>query len=1650
MIFRTWITDLTKLQSVVNNIKNIETWANGSTKLLNPNVVNNLSSAINGLNLQQAQLVLSTKNLTQEQMNQVLVQAGLVASENKIQAELLQSALVQSSLSTEKQKAILTELSLMDAKTGEMLASKACTKEELLNILATKGITGANAEAIISTLGLSNTNKKATLSFGLFTKATWSQVKAQFALMAANPITWIMTVIGVILGAVKAIDALTISFDEAIEKTKSSKQELDQLTSDISDLNQELETTKDRIEELLEKANSGTISLLEEEELNNLREQNDELQREIALKEKLAEIDAKEAAENAAYSLTYRTDDNIWDDEYNATDRIDKLQKYVDSAIFYQDKLSEINQQILDIEESATDNNYKEDSVYKDLIKHQKEYQKGLKKVEEQMSSTYKELSEEDDGLYYNGKVIEGYEDLVERLDTVYTSVELYLDEDSVKDITKDYFETIKNKLVESGLSEEISNAVLEGFSEEELNSIVNSDSIDWSQFLNLDEATDIIENIRGQLASINPDKSNDLVFPTLSSSVQQLAIQLEPQFAKLGEAYKSIFTTNGFSLYNVDNSMLEDLRQSFAEIEEEIGVTFDATKLDTFFDTLTSNYVTSEKGAKQVQQAFNELATAYFYSTETLEQLNSETADAIEKQLEEMGVVNAKEVVYDTLNSKTETVALQEQFLAQTGIELANASNDKVTSFLNEANASDIARAYLFQLKVAELEYNGTGMDASAKIAELGKLAEAYGQTAIAAKIATIEKNAESSHTGVTTSDYQSVIDDINNAIRTPIDFGNISSSSKAGKEAGDAYVDAFEEELSDLSQLRDNGVITEKEYLDSLRTLYEKYFENKLGYEKEYAKYQRQYLEGYKSLYESALSGISTLLGNQIDGYKDAKDAAVSSLTDEKDARLAVIDSQKEQLEAQKDLIDEQIEAKQKLIDDIQNEIDAMKEANSERQRQLDLQKAQYELERMQHQRTILQYSEENGMQYVQNDEGLRTAKENVDSAKFEIEISNKEKNISLLEDEISLLEEQKDAIQNQMDLLDKQAEQIESYYSKMISETEAYYDSLINNMERQKSKWEEIAEIENIARAYSDLEQVAGGMGYSVQDILSGNEQAFEDFKSRYIALLSDLNNNSSFSEGLSYATSGIAQGIDNLEASAATVSESTGKIAANIGEVNTNAEALSSSLSNINDSLSGFSETDNITAAADAFSKLGQAIQSVADALNISEDGTIGSLTGALKSLCEMPLCQTDDDKNGGILSKFQALKTAVTDVTNAISGGGSSASDSGDGGNSSSPGTSSGAAGNNSGGLAGAIASLKSAATDALGGNGNDESEGQSEGSGIIAQFGQLKNAVTDTTEAIGSGDSKQKKKSKGNSKNGNLISSITSLGSTASEILTGDGNDEDKSGGVIGRFEQFKDVIGEANEHVTGIATGLHDIDDETVECTIKVNVEQNGELPAYSKGILAPMKLESAEYKAKYSPAHAKGTGNYKGLPKSEKNALRSEYGQPELTVYPDGTTELTTQPTISDLPKGTVIFNETQTKEIFQNKGDALGGVSASGSTGQSSPGKPTLPPPQRPAFLVQQELQEECLAKTGSIMDKILSPLNMLSHNWKDMAGLTGNINHINHNGQNQSVNVGGINITCPGVTSQEVARQLGTELNHIFSGFHNYADQQSRVR
>ena len=61
-----------------------------------------------------------------------------------------------------------------------------------------------------------------------------------------------------------------------------------------------------------------------------------------------------------------------------------------------------------------------------------------------------------------------------------------------------------------------------------------------------------------------------------------------------------------------------------------------------------------------------------------------------------------------------------------------------------------------------------------------------------------------------------QKAQDDIFNFDKVNLDFNNVgggkSGAGKAGKEAADEYLEAFEKELKELDELRDDGIISEK----------------------------------------------------------------------------------------------------------------------------------------------------------------------------------------------------------------------------------------------------------------------------------------------------------------------------------------------------------------------------------------------------------------------------------------------------------------------------------------------------------------------------------------------------------------------------------------------------------------------------------------------------------------------------------------------------------------------------------------------------------------------------------------------------------------------------------------------------------------------
>lgn len=246
---------------------------------------------------------------------------------------------------------------------------------------------------------------------------------------------------------------------------------------------------------------------------------------------------------------------------------------------------------------------------------------------------------------------------------------------------------------------------------------------VDDDTLLSWDDFEERINSFKDAASNISND--NDLFgMSSISDSVKQIATQLEPQFTKLGEAYKNIFTEDGFTLDNVDTSMLEGLRKSFAEIEEDVGVAFDAEQLNSFFDTLTN----SESKAKNVQDAFDDLATAYFYSTDTLARLNEETANSITKQLEELGVQNASEIVTEALSLKTETLALEKEYLAKAGYDVASAADADINALVAEQIAAGNCSQELALLQLKKMLVNRTTLDLSSDINQIITLAKAAG----------------------------------------------------------------------------------------------------------------------------------------------------------------------------------------------------------------------------------------------------------------------------------------------------------------------------------------------------------------------------------------------------------------------------------------------------------------------------------------------------------------------------------------------------------------------------------------------------------------------------------------------------------------------------------------------------------------------------------------------------------------------------------------------------------------------------------------------------------------------------------------------------------------------------------------------------------
>jgi hypothetical protein len=293
----------------------------------------------------------------------------------------------------------------------------------------------------------------------------------------------------------------------------------------------------------------------------------------------------------------------------------------------------------------------------------------------------------------------------------------------------------------------------------------------------------------------------------------------------------------------------------------------------------------------------------------------------------------------------------------------------------------------------------------------------------------------------------------------------GSGGSGGSGGKNSGgdaekqnEEYLDKF---MAYQKALLEAGKITYQQYSQYVSDELERMYKNGKISASKYYSAVKDMIDEQKSIYDAALKGVTKLLDDEIDKWKD---------------KIDVIEKNNDKLNEQKDKYDSILSAIQKVYDDeikkankkkdsIQDIIDAMSDENDEYERQKKLQEAIYNLNKANSQKT--KYLLKDGQfVYSTDNSAIRDAQDSLHDAQYDVDVAN----------------------------LKKQQDDIDNY---------------IDTLNEFKDKWNEISDAFSDAQDTMNLKQYLGSEYQRI--ILSNNLADIENFKNQYVAVESQINSN-----------------------------------------------------------------------------------------------------------------------------------------------------------------------------------------------------------------------------------------------------------------------------------------------------------------------------------------------------------------------------------------------------------------------------------------------------------------------------------------------------------------------------------------------------------
>ena len=371
-------TSLSTAALAFDSIKNLGT-------NLNPSTLAAYSAQLSGLTATQQKMALSTTNLTLAQQKQVLAYIAETAAAKSLTAQQIaelsidqKQALINAGLITQEQIETGVTLELSEAQLQKILTSEAVSIEDKKLILGALGVTGANLTETSSWKVLGASIKAATA--------------AMLKWLFTNPVGWATLAVGAIVVAITAYNKWGDTLENNRKKLEELKSEAQTISSDLQTFNSELQTTQQRISELEGK---DSLTFTEAEELENLKKQNNELQRSIGL----LKLKEKENNKGKNKSFVGTMEKDVYSTDYYKDGRDgDKIKKGQAGRDEYKTTTTEhnyITQQFSDRKKLL------DDLTDAETEEERKRIQDQIDKIDKYLSDRNKQFTTDADGISY-------------------------------------------------------------------------------------------------------------------------------------------------------------------------------------------------------------------------------------------------------------------------------------------------------------------------------------------------------------------------------------------------------------------------------------------------------------------------------------------------------------------------------------------------------------------------------------------------------------------------------------------------------------------------------------------------------------------------------------------------------------------------------------------------------------------------------------------------------------------------------------------------------------------------------------------------------------------------------------------------------------------------------------------------------------------------------------------------------------------------------------------------------------------------------------------------------------------------------------------------------------------------------------------------